>query len=176
MTHHMEKATRALETALQLEAEGQKFYLDAAARGGTPVLTKFFQRLAADEDQHARKAREIYEAIKASRGWPEKETSFQHATTIKSVLDEAFEDMDAAPVKPAEAELEAFKTAMALEDRSYSFYKARLEEAESPHEKSFYKALSGEERVHYLALLDSYEYLSNPQGWFSRKERWSLDG
>jgi len=65
---------------------------------------------------------------------------------------------------------------MALEDKSYTFYKARFEEADNPHEKSFYKALTGEERVHYLALLDSFEYLSNPQGWFSKKERWGLDG
>ncbi len=176
MTHHIEKATKALETALQMEAEGKKFYLDAAASGGTPVLTKFFTRLAADEDQHAQKAREIYDAIKANRGWPASETVFKHATTLKSVLDEAFVDMDARPVKPAETELDAFKMAMALEDKSYTFYKTRLEEAESPHEKSFYKALTGEERMHYLALLDSFEYLSNPQGWFTRKERWGLDG
>ena len=176
MTHHLDKSTQALETALQMEAEGKKFYLDAAARGGTPVLTKFFKRLAEDEDQHAQKAREIYDAIKADKGWPHKETVFKHAATLKSVLDEAFEDMDAAPVKPAESELDAFKGAMALEDKSYTFYKSRLEEAESFHEKSFYKALTAEERMHYLALLDSYEYLANPQGWFTRKERWGLDG
>lgn len=176
MTHHIAKATKALETALQMEAEGKKFYLDAAARGGTPVLTRFFTRLAADEDQHAQKAQEIYDAIKANRGWPASETAFKHATTLKSVLDEAFVDMDARPVKPAETELDAFKMAMALEDKSYTFYKTRLEEAESPHEKSFYKALTGEERMHYLALLDSFEYLSNPQGWFTRKEHWGLDG
>ncbi len=176
MTHHIEKYARALETALQMEAEGKKFYLDAASRGGTPVLTKFFKRLAADEDQHAEKVREIYGAIQASQGWPARETVFKHATTLKSVLDEAFEDMDARPVKPEEGELEAFKTAMAMEDRSYNFYKSRLEESGSPHEKSFYKALTGEERLHYLALLDSYEYLLNPQGWFSKKERWGLDG
>jgi rubrerythrin len=176
MTHHLEESAKALETALQMEAEGKKFYLDAAARGGTPVLTKFFRRLAADEDQHAQKAQEIYDAIKASKGWPQRETVFKHAATLKSVLDEAFEDMDAEPVKPADAELEAFKAAMAMEDRSYTFYKTRLEEAESGHEKSFYKALTAEERLHYLALLDSYEYLLNPQGWFTKKERWGLDG
>ena len=176
MTHHTDKTTQALETALQMEAEGKKHYLDSAAKGGTPVLRKFFQRLAADEDQHAQKAQEIYDAIKANKGWPEKETVFKHATSLKSVLDEAFEDMDAEPVKPSTTELDAFKTAMALEDKSYTFYKARFEEAASLHEKSFYKALTGEERMHYLALLDSFEYLSNPQGWFSKKERWGLDG
>ena len=176
MTHHLEKAMQALETALQMEAEGKKHYLDSAAKGGTPVLRKFFQRLAADEDQHARTAKEIYEAIKANKGWPGKETVFKHATSLKSVLDEAFEDMDAEPVKPAPTEIEAFKTAMTLEDKSYTFYKARLEEAGTPPEKSFYKALTGEERAHYLSLLDSFEYLSNPQGWFTRKERWGLDG
>lgn len=175
MTHHTDKATQALETALQMEIEGKKFYLESASKEGTPVLKKFFQRLAADEDQHAQRVQEIYDAIKAKQGWPEKETVFKHATSLKSVLDEAFEDMDAEPMKPSPSELEAFKKAMAMEDRSYTFYKSRFEEATSPPEKSFYKALSAEERVHYLALLDSYEYLFNPQGWFSKKERWSLD-
>jgi rubrerythrin len=176
MTHHTDKETQALETALQMEADGKKFYLESAAKGGTPVLKKFFQRLAADEDQHAQKAREIYDDIKANKGWPHKETLFKHATSLKSVLDEAFEDMDAEPVKPSTTELDAFKAAMVMEDKSYTFYKSRFEEAASPHEKSFYKALTAEERVHYLALLDSYEYLLNPQGWFSKKERWGLDG
>ncbi len=177
MTHDMEKSAKALETALQMEAEGKKFYLDAAARGGTPVLTKFFRRLAADEDQHAQKAQEIYDAIKASKGWPaRRRPSSSMPLHSRACWTRRFEDMDAEPVKPAETELEAFKRAMALEDKSYTFYKARLEEAESPHEKSFYKALTAEERMHYLALLDSYEYLFNPQGWFTKKERWGLDG
>jgi len=29
---------------------------------------------------------------------------------------------------------------------------------------------------HHLSLLDSYEYLSDPAGWFTKSEHWSLDG
>ena len=84
--------------------------------------------------------------------------------------------MDAEPAKPTASELEALKMAMTMEDKSYSFYRSRNEEAASPAEKAFYQALSAEERVHYLALLDAYDYLLNPQGWFTKKERWGLDG
>ena len=73
------------------------------------------------------------------------------------------------------SELEALKTAMSMEDKSYSFYRSRLLITASAAEKSFYRALTAEEREHYLTLLDSYEYLTDPQGWFTAKEHWGLD-
>ena len=56
-------------------------------------------------------------------------------------------------VKVSSGEIEALKTAMNMEDKSYSFYKSRAEEAASSAEKSFYQALTAEERGHYLTLL-----------------------
>jgi hypothetical protein len=42
-------------------------------------------------------------------------------------------------------------------------------------EKEFYEQLA-KEREHELALVDYYEYLADPAGWFVKIERPSLDG
>ena len=43
-------------------------------------------------------------------------------------------------------------------------------------ERDFYETLAAEEREHYLILLDYYEYLKDPAGWFVKGEHPSLDG
>ena len=35
----------------------------------------------------------------------------------------------------------------------------------------FYLTLGTEERGHFLPILDSYDYFSDPVGWFAQKER-----
>ena len=176
MTEHTHKITQALEAALQMEMEGKQFYQKLAEKSSNPLSRKLLQRLSADEDLHARKVKEVHDVIKDNKGWPDKETKFNHEISLRSVFDEGVEDLDAEPAKPTASDLEALKMAMTMEDKSYSFYRSRNEEAASPAEKAFYQALSAEERVHYLALLDAYDYLLNPQGWFTKKERWGLDG
>ena len=175
MKGKIEQTIQALETALQMEIEGKEFYHKAGQTSHNPLAKKLLQRLAEEEDVHIEKVNEIYEAIKNRARWPEKETTFKHEKSLRNVFREAIEGMD-REVKTSSTELEALKVAMNMEDRSYSFYRSRDEEAASPTEKSFYQALTAEEREHYLTLLDSYEYLTDPQSWFTKKEHWSLDG
>jgi hypothetical protein len=63
-----------------------------------------------------------------------------------------------------------------MENKTFDFYKRQAGEAIFEAEKKYYDALSGEERTHYLALADYYEYMQNPAGYFTMKERQSLDG
>ena len=175
MTHHDQKCAEALHTALEMEIEGKQFYSQSAEASSSQLARDLFQHLAAQEDVHYQTVHEVYEAVKSGNEWPQKETMFKHPKSLKDVFNEATEMMD-VEANPAASELDAIKTGMSMEDKSYSFYKSRYEEATSPAEKQFYQALTAEERKHYLTLVASYEYLSNPQGWFTMKEHWSLDG
>ena len=175
MKEQAERIARALETALQMEKEGKEFYQKAGQSSDNSLAKKLLQHLAEQEDVHIQKINEIYQAIKRTAEWPEKETTFKHEKSLKSVFREAIDSMD-KDAKASSSELEALKTAMNMEDKSYSFYRSRDAEAVTPAEKSFYQALTAEEREHYLALLDSYEYLTDPQGWLTKDEHWGLDG
>jgi len=48
--------------------------------------------------------------------------------------------------------------------------------AEEEDVQRFHLTLATEERDHFLLILDSYDYLSDPAGWFAQKERGLLDG
>jgi len=175
MKEQNEKIAGALKEALQMEIDGRRFYQEAGQKSDTLLVKNLFQHLAEQENVHAQKINEIFQAIMSDVVWPEKETIFKHEKSLKSVFREAIESMD-KEVKASSSELEALKMAMGMEDKSYSFYKSRNEEATFSAEKSFYQALTAEERGHYLTLLDSYEYLMDPQGWFTKTEHSSLDG
>src|SRR4030043_293563 len=175
MSKQPKRITSALETALQMEIEGKEFYQKAGQKSVSTLAQELFKQLAAQEDIHYQKIKEVYEAVKTRGKWPEKESTFKQQKSIQSVFKDAVDRMD-ADFKAPSSEIEALKVGMSMEDKSYSFYRNREEESESPVEKVFYKALTGEERVHYLTLQSSHEYLSNPEGWFTMKERWSLDG
>ena len=43
-------------------------------------------------------------------------------------------------------------------------------------EKRFYLTLSGEERGHYMRIMDSIQYLTDPVGWFYVKQGSMVDG
>ena len=175
MKEEVEKSAQALKTALQMEIEGKEFYQKSGDESSSPLAKKLFQHLAGEEDVHYKLIKEIYETVTSRQEWPEKETVFEHEKSLRSVFREAVEDMG-KDAKPASGELEAVKTAMKMEDHSYTFYRSRGEEATSPAEKAFYQALTAEERTHHLTLVDSYEYLSDPQGYFTKTEHCGLDG
>jgi rubrerythrin len=158
-----------------MEMDGKDFYQKASRKSSNKLAKELFHHLADQEDVHRKKFLEIYEALKRGQNWPDVEPPFEKGKKIKSLFAEATKALG-SKFKIAESELEAIKTAIDMEIRSYNLYHARSAESTLPVEKQFYKTLAGEERGHHLALLDSYEYLSDPAGWFTKKEHWSLDG
>ena len=175
MDEENQKSAKALQTALQMEIDGKEFYLKSGENSTNDLARKLFHYLAEQEDVHYRIIKEIHGKIEVQQAWPDVETAFKHGKSLQNVFKEAVEALG-KNVDVASSELEAIKTAMNMEDRSYSFYRSRGEEAVSPVEKAFYQALTAEERTHYLTLADSYDYLSDPQGWFTKTEHPSLDG
>jgi rubrerythrin len=158
-----------------MEADGKEFYQTASRKSSNKLAKELFRQLANEEDVHRKKFEEIYKALKRGQNWPDLEPASETGAKIKSLFGEATKALG-RKFTVAESELEAIKTAIDMEIRSYNLYHSRSAESTLPAEKQFYKTLAGEERGHHLALLDSYEYLSDPAGWFTTKEHWSLDG
>jgi len=168
------KVMEVLRSAIQMEVDGKEFYQQASQKSGNKLAKELFQNLANEEDEHRKKFEEIYQALREGRDWPDVEPPSGAVKRLKSIFAKATKELG-GKIKVAESEIEAVKIAKNMEDKSYSFYQARDTEATHPLEKKFYQALAAEERVHFLALLDSYEYLTDPAGWFVMKEH-RLDG
>jgi len=175
MKEPLDEKAQALKTALQMEIDGKEFYQKSGAQSSNLLVRKLFQHLAEQEDIHYGVIKEIYQRVTTKQAWPGKETPFARDKSLRSVFSQAIEGLGKNS-KATPSEIETVKIAMQMEDQSYSFYRSRSEEADSPVEKAFYQALTAEERNHYLTLVDSHDYLSDPAGWFTKTEHWGLDG
>lgn len=170
-----ESSTQALEIALKMEKEGREFYLKAGQKNKNELGQKLFHSLADAELEHMEKIKKIHEAILSTAKWPEGKTSFVKGKLPQTVFTEALDNLGHL-IKATTDELEALRTGMELENKSLLFYLDRRGQAASGDEKQFYQALVVEERGHFMLLLDSYEYLLDPQAYFVRTEHHGMDG
>jgi len=157
-----------------MEIDGKKFYHKLSQSSNNQLGRELFESLAAEEDLHRQKFEEIYEAVRNRKGWPD--TNFQpdKGKKLRTIFAKAVEAIGSNIKAPAN-ELEAIQTAITMESQSYDLYESRQKSAAYDAEKEFYQALAAEERSHHLVLLDYYEYLTDPAGWFVTKEHPSLD-
>jgi len=175
MENEQARTIEVLQLAVRMEVEGKEFYEQASQKSSNELAKDLFQYLANEEEIHRKKFEGIYDALKKGQNWPDVEPPSEKGQRLKSLFSEATKAMG-SEIAVAKSELEAIKIAMDMEIKSYNLYHSRSEESTIPMEKRFYETLAGEERGHHLALVDSYEYLSDPAGWFTKSEHWSLDG
>jgi rubrerythrin len=175
MASEQDKTLEGLQTAIQMEVDGKEFYLKASQESSNEAGKKLLESLAAEEDDHRRKFEEIYEAMRSKRAWPKIDFQPDMGRGLRTVFARATEEIG-SNIKVAATELEAVKTAMDMESKTYDFYKAQSKDTTYNAARDFYEALAAQEREHQLILLDYYEYLKDPAAWFVSKERPTLDG
>ena len=175
MENEQDKTLEALQIAIQMEIDGKEFYLKASQESGNELGRKLLESLAAEEDIHRQKFEEIYSAIRNKRAWPRTDFQPDGGRRLRTIFARATEEIG-VDVKAPATELDAVKTAMDMENKTYDFYKSQGENAAYDIERDFYETLAAEEREHHLVLLDYYEYLKDPASWFVTKEHPSLDG
>ena len=175
METEQDKTVAALQTAIQMEIDGKKYYLKTSQESSNELGKKLLASLAAEEDVHRQKFEEIYNAIQNKRAWPKTDFQPDKGRKLATIFAQATEEMG-SNVKAPPTELDAIQTAMGMENKSYDFYKSQTKSANYEAERDFFETVAGEEKGHYQVLSDYYEYLKDPAGWFVKKEHPSLDG
>jgi len=175
MVTEQDKTLQALQIAIQMEIDGKKHYLKASQKSSNELGKKLLQSLAAEEDTHRQKFEEIYGAIRGKKAWPVSDFQPDGGKRLRTIFARATEEMGSS-IEILATELDAIQTAMDMENKTYDFYESRGKDATYDAERGFYQTLAIEEREHHLILLDYYEYLKDPAGWFVKKEHPSLDG
>jgi rubrerythrin len=175
MKTETDKTREALQIAIQMEIDGKEYYLEASRGSSNELGKKLLQSLAAEEDVHRQKFEQLYKAIRSKKAWPATDFQPDGGKRLRTIFARATEETGSKIKAPA-TEFDAIQTAMNMESKTYDFYKSRGEKATYDAERDFYHTLAGEEREHHLVLLDYYEYLKDPAGWFVKKEHSSLDG
>lgn len=163
-----------IKTAIKMEVDGKTFYIKAAGLGSNKLEKIIFNSLAAEEDAHRQVFEKIYQAISNGQQWPAFNL-YDNIGKIKTLVAREIRQIGTG-IKAASTELDAVKTAMGLEDKTFDYYKSNSEKATYPAEKELYQKLASQEASHKLVLADYYEYLSSPSAYFVKKEHHSLDG
>ncbi len=175
MESEQDKTLEVLRIAIQMEIDGKQYYLKASQESGNELGKKLLQRLAAEEDIHRQEFKQIYNAIRNKKAWPETDFQPDGGQRLRTVFARATEEIGSRVKAPA-TELDAIQTAMDMENKTYDYYTRQGKIATRDAERDFYHAVAAEEREHHLVLLDYYEYLKDPAGWFVKTEHPSLDG
>ena len=175
MVSEQDKILEALKIAIDMESDGKECYQQASQQSGNEVGRKLLQSLALEEDAHRQKFVEMYNAIQKRKGWPATDFQLDRGKRLRALFASMCEVIG-VNVKAVAAEFVAISTAIDKEKKSYDFYNRQSQNATYDAERDFYEALAAEEREHELILLDYYEYLTDPSGWFVTREHPSLDG
>ena len=175
MVTEQDETLKALQIAIRMEIDGKEYYLKASRESRSELGKKLLASLANEEDTHRQKFEWIYDAIRNTRKWPATEFQSGEGKNLKTIFAKATEKLG-SNIKTSATELDAVQTAMDMENKTYDFYKNRGSKATYDAERDFYQTVAAEEREHHLVLLDYYEYLKDPAGWFVSKEHPSLDG
>ncbi len=175
MTTEQDRTLGALQIAIQMETDGKEYYLKTSRESNNELGKKLLESLATEEDIHRQKFEEIYNAIRSRKAWPVSDFQPDGGKRLRTIFAKTTEEMG-SNIKSLTTELDAVQTAMSMENKTYDFYKSQRGSATYAAERDFYETLAAEEREHHLVLLDYYEYLKDPAGWFVSKEHPSLDG
>jgi rubrerythrin len=175
MTGERVKTLEALKTAIQMEIDGKAFYLKASRESKNSMGSKLLETLASEEDNHRQVFEKIYAVIEKKMGWPRVEFTSDGGRHLQTIFSREIAETSTEK-EELQTEIGTVQKAMDMESASRDFYLKQREQSTHIVEKQFYEMIANEERAHFLVLLDYFEYLKDPAGWFVEKEHPSLDG
>jgi len=157
--------------AMQMEKDGEDFYLQLAKETTVPGLAKIFTMLANEERKHYTVVEQL------SR----KEKNPQLADTallnnVKNIFsgmrekkEQLFIDATAATV--------SYRKACTIEADSERFYREKAREAEDDNEQRIFSRLAGEEANHLRIMENILAFVSRPEpgNWLENAEWSHLD-
>ena len=161
------KALEALQQAIRLETEGQRFYLEAAEKSQDSKGKDMFQMLAGDEEIHLRLVQKQYQSLKETGQWATNPPLKQKPVDLDKPLFPKGKEGAEKTITPDFSEVDALLFALDVESKSYNLYRLAAQEADSATGKEMYTFLAGEERIHFDTLMLRYDLVAGPQAWTS---------
>ena len=118
MATEQDRTLDALQIAIQMEIDGQEYYLNASQQSGNELGKKLLESLASEEDYHRQKFEEIYSTIKDKKAWPAIDFQPDGGRRLRTIFARATEETGSSVKAPA-TELDAVQTAMDLENKRF---------------------------------------------------------
>lgn len=156
-----------LQTAIELERQGMKFFRQAAASTKGEVARRTFHFLAAEEEKHVERIKQFYQTL-AENGLESLPKEFPgNADARMEEFKKSLAELSRT-ITASTTDAEAYETALAFENGAEKFYTEELEKADNTRVKNFYQWLIGEEEMHSRLLNSCLEFVNDPEQWFKQ--------
>ena len=162
-----------LKQALKMETDGRDYYKQAMDRTKSKLAKDIFKSLFIAEEKHAETINQIYKSLVKTGEWPKQASSNESTKSSENIFVTAMFHLDESN-KGSITDIEALNMAVKLEDKGIKYYQSKANESDDPFEKNFYLLLAHEEKEHYLSLMETIEYLEDPQSYFGQRERGTM--
>lgn len=149
-----------IRAALQLERDGRKFYLDAAAKTSNPLARKMLESLAEDEVRHIEWMEQLTPGEKSAE--EVNKNLYRRLSHIFANAPEAVQ----RTAEVAEDDMQAIRLGIEMEVKSRDAYLKWAEESETEEVRSLCSVLAEAERYHRELLGNTIEYLEHSIDWF----------
>ncbi len=151
-----------LRTAIEMEREGERFYLEQEANNENFGIKAVCRLLAKEEAKH----REIIESKIQGNPSDLKKTDLDKCIREIYPGDEQFE----IEIKAQPDQFDFYRLAMEKEKASIDFYKGLLEKAEEDDDKKILRFLIEQEKEHYKLFDEMSQMLRRGDEWVEAPE------
>ena len=161
---------KILQTALEFEKKGHNIYSETAKKSINPIVKRTFDYLAGQEINHINEITEFIKKEKPKiklKGDRINETQNFFNTTVSEFKEKT---------KLSTDDIKAHETALELEQSAFDFYKSQIGKSKDNFADKFFTFLMEQEQAHYNLIQKSYEYIKDPENFYSDKEGWMFEG
>ncbi|MBE0535173.1 MAG: ferritin family protein [Phycisphaerae bacterium] len=149
------------EYAMQMEKDGEEFYRDLA-RNVQNTGVKYILTMLADEEVNHFNILQNIAQVQPEAG----------DTAILDRAKNVFREMKETgqTLHADESQIELYKEAQTIEQRSIDFYSEKARSVEDTLQKQFLQKLAAEEKKHYFLLENIIDFVSRPTTWLENAE------
>lgn len=176
MSDDRSRALQMLQTAVQMEEKGHRYYDKQVAECTSDLARQIFEKLRDDEVVHVSRIKRIWSYVDRGQPWSD---DWEDEGTVTEDLEGVFRELARShgiEISADKGDLEALEMGIDFEQRAVAFYQNHMERTEGHQERQFIQRMISEERSHYAALVDIKYYLTDPEAWTLETERSGLDG
>lgn len=166
----MEPMVQSIEIALENEMRERDFYLQHAARTANAVGKQMFTRIAADEEEHYLRLKQVHEELARRGTWPERVPGVIKGTDVRLALALIKQAIGKAQAADAD-DRQAVQTAISFEEKAHQFYARLRDAADTAAAKKFFDLMAGMEREHLLSLKETLLFFEDPATWYEEHEK-----
>jgi len=153
--------------AMKMEKDGEKYYRELVQKTNMKGLKSILNMLADDEVKHYK----VIEMMKQNTQPQIVETKI--LTTVRNIFSQMKEKNEKFDSEVSQLEL--YKKALNIEEKSHDFYSQKAEEINDDSKKKIFLKLAEEEQKHYYLIDNIIDFITKPGNWAESAEFFKYD-